>query len=533
MNFLPLHAEKSVLRLFEDIGTLVALKASLLYRHGEWDQLASMRVDPKMYSDPDSYWRDATTVSIIRKLEDLPTTINRKVVAEESFLACEKECFRTNVRLLPYLSPGLPDTEVGVVSFIRRARKICRMILGRPPELNTLGRHGPGSTFSDRGSLSTIPDKMSSVPTFTPDSWPFLFEWAGTAWASACANSGRSPQRVEGNRFTTVPKDCTKNRGIAIEPSINIFFQLGAGGVIRRRLRRFGIDLEHGQDIHRRVACEASIKRHLATIDLSSASDTVSSNLVKLLLPPDWFEYLDDLRSKKTLFRGKWHVLEKFSSMGNGFTFELETLVFLTLILALDPALKAGENVYVYGDDIIVPVSSTKDVIAMLSFFGMTTNKSKTYVEGPFRESCGGDYFDGVDVRPLYLKKSPNEPQQMIAFANGLRSLMIYPSRRHVVMRAWKTVLDGIPSHIRSLRGPSDLGDLVIHDDEAYWAPKVRHSIRYFRCYRPARYRKVPWKVFDPDVILATALLMVPNTPGGIIPRDAVLGYKIGWVACS
>lgn len=533
MNFLPHSVEKSVLRFFEDLGTLSALKVLILIRHNEWDQLANLRIDPRSYSDAESYWRDAAAVSLLRKLDCLPTTINRKAVAEESFLASERICFQTNLRLLPYLSPGLPDTVEGVHAFILRVRKICKQILGHVPELNLSGRHGPGSTFSDRGPLSTVPDKMSSVPTFTPEAFPFLFEWVGTAWASACANSGRSPISVSGNRFTTVPKDATKDRGIAIEPSINIFFQLGAGSVIRDRLRRFGIDLEHGQYVHRRVACEASLSGELSTIDLSSASDTVSRNLVKLLLPPSWFEYLDDLRSHKTLFKGRWFLLEKFSSMGNGFTFELETLIFLAISLAISPDHKAGKNVFVYGDDIIVPSASSKDVIAALSFFGMSVNKAKTFLDGPFRESCGGDYFNGVDVRPHYLKKAPNEPQQLIALANGIRSLMINQSRRHALMRTWRTVLDGIPLDIRSLRGPSDLGDLVIHDDESHWRYKVRNSIRYFRVYRPARFRQVAWSNFKPDVILATALLMVPNTRGGIIPRGGVLGYKLGWVACS
>jgi hypothetical protein len=381
--------------------------------------------------------------------------------------------------------------------------------------------------------LATIPDKMSSAPTITPDAWPFLFEWAGTLWSKATASSGRSPLFVPGNRFTTVYKDCTKDRGIAIEPSLNIFYQLSVGRKMRNRLRAWGIDLEHGQDIHRWVACEASKDGSLATVDLSNASDTICSNLVKLVLPPSWFEILDDLRSKKTLFKGRWFVLDKFSSMGNGFTFELETLIFLCLILALDPAHKAGDNVFVYGDDIIIPSGSFKAVDAMLKFLGMTPNQKKVFSDGSFRESCGGDYFDGVDVRPHFLKSSPNEPQQLIAFANGIRRQMTSDTRRRVLLRTWLTILDGIPSSIRELRGPVSLGDLLIHDDEVRWRPRWRSSIRYFQVYRPAKFRKVSWKHFRPEVILASALLGVPYGGGGVIPRDAVLGYRVGWVASS
>jgi hypothetical protein len=356
-------------------------------------------------------------------------------------------------------------------------------------------------------------------------------------WAKACASSGKEVSFVPGNRFTTVPKDCEKDRGIAIEPSINVFYQLGYGRVIRRRLKDSGIDLTNGQDIHRRLAREASIRGHLVTLDLSNASDTICRNLVKLLLPRKWFTVLNDLRSKKTEFRGRWHVLEKFSSMGNGFTFELETLIFLGLLLGLsrsDHKLLPGKNVFVYGDDIILPSEYSKDVVPMLSFFGLTVNKRKTFVDGPFRESCGGDYFLGEDVRPYFLKELPNEPQQLISMANGIRALAKDSKvRSRVIARAWLCILDALPSNIRSLRGPSDLGDLCVHDDEERWQFRWRHGIRYIKVYRPARYRKVSWSNFRPDVTLASAVYGVPWGNGGIIPRNSLASYKIGWVPRS
>lgn len=543
--FLDRQVEKAILRVFEDLASPGSLKAAILLRAGDWDQLASCRVDPGNYIEADSYWRDATALSLLRKCVDLPSTFDRKAVAEAGFLKCEADCLRANIRLEPYLHPNM-DVNAGVSSYIRKVRKIIRRILGPCPD-NVPGRFGPGATYGDRGRLTTIPDKMSSRPSLTPDAWSFHFPWSGTLWASACASSGKEVIFIPGNRFTTVPKDCEKDRGIAVEPSINVFFQLGYGREIRKRLLRSGINLTEGQDIHRRVACEASIRGHLATFDLSNASDTVCRNLVKLLLPRDWFSVLDDLRSKKTEFRGSWHLLEKFSSMGNGFTFELETLIFLGLVLGLerDICLTPGVNVFVYGDDIIVPSEISKDVMHMLEFFGMSVNKRKTFVDGPFRESCGGDFFDGVDVRPHFLKESPCEPQQLISLANGFRRLSkSAPNRSSCFLRGWLSILDALPNTIRQCRGPEDLGDLLVHDDKERWQFRWRSSIRYFRVYRPARYRKVSWGNFRPDVTLASALYGVPSGtqngpvgsrkgPGGIIPRDSVAGYKLGWVPSS
>jgi len=545
--------KKAILTLFEDLSTPVSQKAFKLLEAGEWDQLASMEVDPHNYSDSESYWRDATAASLLRKCQDLPTSFDRKAVAYENFFKSEVSCLRTNSRLNQYLPPEM-GFHTDVHEFFSRARKICGDILGRVPDSSLTrvqGRFGPGATFGDRGRFTTIPDKMSSRPTFTQGAIFHLVPWTGTLWASACSSSGKYPTPVKGNRFTTVPKDCRKDRGIAVEPSINLFYQLGYGRIIRSRLKeRARIDLAKGQDIHRALAREASIRGHLCTLDLSNASDTVCTSLVKLVLPPDWFDVLNQLRSPMTHVNGKWVLLEKFSSMGNGFTFELETLIFLCLILALDPSgqkLVSGTNVFTYGDDILCPTEYSEAVISCLKFCGFELNMKKSFTSGPFRESCGGDFFEGVDVRPHFLKEFPCEPQQLISFANGIRRHHDLNGRGYFVYRSWRGVLDCIPRPIRECRGPEILGDLVIHDSKERWLSRQRAGIRYFRVYRPARFRKVSWSNFRPEVVLASACYgagdggisfinsrgLLSTTAEGIIPRDAVSGYKTGWVAYS
>lgn len=540
-DVLPRDVENIALTLCEELASPVALSVAILIKYREYDQLASKQVDPMQYNCDRRFYADNTAVAFLRKCEGLPTSFDRKAKAVENFWSGERDCFRTNLRLSHYVDSQLNADSTDVVErVIVSARKKIKQILGPAPDLFR-GRFGPGATFGDRGQLTTVPDKMSSRPTLTPDALPFLFQWAGTAWASACASSEKRPEFVRGNRFTTVPKDCMKNRGIAVEPSVNLFYQLGLGRAVRTRLRAAGIDLQFGQDIHRRVAREASIRGHLATIDLSNASDTVCFNLVKLLLPPTWFELLSMLRSPKTYVEGKWILLEKFSSMGNGYTFELETLVFLALSLVATEAsgviATPGLNVHTFGDDIIVPTEAAENVLAVLRYFGMSANKSKTFVTGPFRESCGGDFFNGVNVRPFFLKDLPYEPQHFIAMANGVRRMAFtdhQPNYRDaLIRRAWFRILDAIPSDIRRLRGPEGLGDLVIHDDQQNWSTRVRHCIRYIRCYRPARFTRVGWEHFKPDVVLATALYGVGDGLLVVTPRDAVVGYKKGWVPYS
>jgi len=350
------------------------------------------------------------------------------------------------------------------------------------------------------------------------------------------------PEVVRGNRFTTVAKDALKDRGICIEPSINVFFQLAIGREIRRKLGKVGIDLDDGQARHRQVARDASKTGALCTIDLSSASDTVSRNLVKYFLPDHWYQVLESLRSPFTKIDGRDCYLEKFSSMGNGFTFELETLIFLGLSVVATEAAGVtpliGENVLVFGDDIIAPSEASRGLLAILRYCGFTPNERKTFVTGVFRESCGGDFFNGTPARAHYVEEYPHDPASWISLANGLRRVAVqyYDSDYELgfVRRAWFCALDAIPSDIRRLRGPVALGDAVIHDVPQHWVVKTQHWIRYVRGYVPIR-KAIPLERWDEGTVLASALYGVPST--GPIPRkqgeEAVDGYRIRWIAHS
>ena len=548
----PGDLEKVYVSLLDALATPLAERCKTLVKTRRWDELVSIKVRPSAYDDPESYFRDAAAVSFIRKCESLPTTVDRKLVAEDNFLLAEQQCRRSNERLAIHFLEGALDREDGQIGtpegacsrLIAEARKEMAKLLGKVPS-DLKGRFGPGATYGDRGQLTTVPDKMSSRPTLTSSALWWLFPWSSTAWAKACAADGREVESVRGNRFTTVPKDCTKDRGIAVEPSVNLFYQLALGRAMRNALKRHcNIDLTHGQAIHRRVAREASTHGCFATLDLSNASDTICTNLVKLLLPRKWWELVSSLRSPRTLFREKWVRLEKFSSMGNGFTFELETAVFLSVILAvrnlrsvrepLEALVEPGRDVFVYGDDIIIPTDYAQDVISALTYCGFSINKDKSFVDGHFRESCGGDYFKGVDVRPFFLKEYPDEPQDWISIANGIRRMAIFNGSftlgRSCLLRPWFVALDSIPTHIRRIRGPEAFGDIVIHDDEEKWQTRKRGSVWYVRAYRPAKFRRISWSHWKPDVQLAAALYGTGTGREGITPRDAVLGYKVGWV---
>ncbi len=537
--------------LMEGLDTPRSLAVKLLTQAGEWDQLANLKLDPGSYTDADSYWRDSMATELLRKCADFSNESELATSTFNKWLWAEGQCKKTNQRLaffdLPV--PCLTDVEVRIYRVLRDMRKIVRDVIGPRPPQYLPGRFGPGATVSDPSRMTSIPDKINSIPTFTPNAWLELFPWFGTAWASAAFRLGRRPKSVRGNTYFTVPKSATSLRACAKEASVNGYYQLGVGSFLKGCLRKAGLDLFEGQEIHREMARIASLNGDFATVDLTSASDTLASSLVKLVLPPDWFEHLDRLRSPFTKVGQKWYRLEKFSSMGNGYTFELETLIFYAIIKALRPELSAGVNLFVYGDDIIVPTESARDVVAALKYFGFTPNTKKTFLEGNFRESCGGDFFNGTSVRAAYVSELPYEPHHFISLANSLRRAceeagVVSPGRFARIKRAWFKSLDCIPSDIRRLRGPKDLGDLVVHDTCERWITRSRNSIRYVRSYRPKMTHRVRWEGFPYDVQFAAALYGVPtNLPtkvGQPYPREILVGsrqsvvsYKVGWTPFS
>ena len=203
-----------------------------------------------------------------------------------------------------------------------------------------------------------------------------------------------SLSEVKGNVLFTVPKKTDIDRCACKEPDINMFLQKGVGNHIRSRLRKHAINL-NDQSRNRRLAQEGSVALgQLATIDLSSASDSISIEVVRLLLPNEWFEYLNDIRSHFTEIDGENHRLEMFSSMGNGFTFELESLIFFVLCRAVQYFTGTPGVLSVYGDDIVLPSEIFYDAEFVLRKFGFSVNSDKSFHTGPFRESCGGHCHD-------------------------------------------------------------------------------------------------------------------------------------------
>lgn len=535
-------------QVYATLNTPRSLALLILLRNGEWDQLVAMRVDPRNYLEGPwgarAFASDSQATDFLRKSPLLGTERGRRESAEKTFSVCEEQCFATNqfLRLLEFPSIHESVAETAYRGILSRARKIARRILGPVPD-DIEPSFGPGTSFELKGAaFSTLPDKLTIIPTATPECLD-VFEhyfWP-SSWGRERLELGLPlPGTSRGNRFSTVPKDSTTHRGICIEPLGNLWIQLGIGRYLKRRLSNVGISVaktsapacpiqrlqsarsvEDGQVAHRRMARLGSLDDRWATIDLSNASDTVAFELVRAVLPPDWFRLLCSARSPFTFFRGKWHRLEKFSSMGNGFTFELETLLFACLISATT-GLKVGQELFVYGDDILVPGTAAHDTLAVLRMSGFTPNPSKSFHCGPFRESCGGDFFSGYPVRSYFSKGTLESPLEWVAMHNSLLE-RLGPAGQGALER----IVREIPTPLR-LFGPSHLGDIVLHGRRPR-AVIRRDQIAYIHAIR-TQSTSIPLDRWG-SLHLTAALLGCAST--GVNPRGRVTGWSKHLVSVS
>lgn len=361
--------------------------------------------------------------------ENTDSAETREHRAIVKWLGVEQLNQRTNLRLFQ-TDPYFYGVGFGH-DILRKAAKLIKRTIGpMPPEgLLERGSFSGGATTSVKRSVGTLARKFTGNRDVTPDAWEVLKDVLPEFKVWTLYEPGvDTPRLVKGNVLFTVPKTALIDRVACKEPDYNIFAQKAVGDHIRDRLRkRAKIDL-NDQSINRRLAYQGSVSGKLATIDLSSASDSVTTGLVSLLLPFEWFRLLDALRCPKTFIKGRSHVNAMFSSMGNGFTFELESLIFWAIAHVVRGTTRSFGEVSVYGDDIIVPTSCAGVLIQILSWVGFRTNVKKTFYKGPFRESCGGHYYGGLDVTPFYVRAPIRDISDLILFLNQYRRWLIITS---------------------------------------------------------------------------------------------------------
>lgn len=292
--------------------------------------------------------------------------------------------------------------------------------------------HGPGAVAerlrgNSKFDLRTWPARLESEFSFS------VFGIPNPRYhevVDVCCNV-QFPERDEESpsRVILVPKTAKAPRVIAAEPAALQYMQQGLMRILVPALEQDPVcgpmigftDQGPNQDMARR----GSIRNDLATLDMSEASDRVSLRQVLSLLRnfPNSERAFRAVRSEKAvLASGEVINLRKFASMGSALCFPAEAMCFLSAIfigiersmlrrgclrarLTRRDVLSFHGRVRVYGDDIIVPVDCVRDVIEVFHSLGWKTNVSKSFWNGNFRESCGGDFFGGQDVTPVRVRR--------------------------------------------------------------------------------------------------------------------------------
>lgn len=344
----------------------------------------------------------------------------RKQAAIQKWKAVEERNHAFSQEFLA-VDPGfniLP--RVAMTTFVKFARRLVANVLGELTDTIVLGNFSGGASTSRTRRTSEKSGKFVGMADITESAMPFVDVIHREAPLLRQCGAFYSLREVESAILFTVPKNAEIDRCACKEPDINMFLQKGVGKHIRRRLLSVGQNL-NDQSINRALAREGSISGSLATIDLSSASDTINTVVVKALLPEDWFEYLNSIRSHSVVVEGETIRTAMFSSMGNGFTFELESLLFWSLMKSVSYFRGNRGVVSVYGDDIVVPSEDYESYLWVLARFGFIPNAKKSFGTGFFRESCGGHFYAGEDVTPFYLRKPPVLLTDLIRVCNQLR----------------------------------------------------------------------------------------------------------------
>jgi len=360
----------------------------------------------------------------------------RKRAALRGYVQCEKDVRLNDAKLAPIDFEDF--RRVSSLLFGNMFSKIDREVYN----LELVPKHGPGSTA----------DRLSGNAKYDQREWTARLEAIFPAGEFLLPNWRYYDQLDEIDilepgeerpvKVILVPKTMKTPRVIAMEPTCMQYAQQALRSAfydyvkVDKTLNRM-IGFED-QEPNQLLAQKGSSDGSLATLDLSEASDRVSNQLVRTMFANHrWLNAaIDATRSRKADVDGQTIRLAKYASMGSALCFPIEAMVFLTLVfLGIEKARESRTpltraeieslslKVRVYGDDIIVPVEYVSSVITTLENFGSQVNRGKSFWNGKFRESCGKEYFDGLDVSIVKVRQAWPSSRLDVQAVNSLVSL--------------------------------------------------------------------------------------------------------------
>lgn len=500
--------------------------------------------NPKDYPLPNHYRHDSQAYAFIGKNVLFSNEENLVPELVSTFFEQEKKNSLVNNRFTF-------DTYDPILDQVKR--NVLRLIGSQPKFVKCYENYfladsfnyGPGSSYFFKGNLVNPWDKIKKGKvTLTTGCVPI--------WKHLTENTPFHDKEIliiEQDTFDFVPKNFKSLRTIAVGNCGNGIVQRVLGKALNHKLKRF-FDLSKRPMVHKEVVRICSSTRSHATIDIKNASNSMCTNVVKKVIPPIWFDYLNKARHHRTQIGEMVHDLSLFSSMGNGFTFELESILFYAILMTLPNnkllEMRPGEipgtnaivgDISIFGDDIICRAEDVPLLTQRLKHFGFEVNTQKSFWgESWFYESCGADFFAKADVTPYYLngKVSRSNLQSLYGQCNTilLASYALYfehPNQSRFA-RAYSKALKLIPKKFR-IYGPyyeRDKMDELKNDSWLFKEPGYySHSARTESqlSFHP-RMRKIslPIAGYDDEVI---AYGLLSGDSSGAVVRRCVTGGNI------
>jgi len=436
--------------------------------------------------------------------DDVSGAADRDRRCFERFAIAEQMCLEANLRIRRY-ELGLETIDPDVEFVLKRARNKISHWLGKHDleEISSNMAWGPGSSTRVKRSEGKAYFKFSGVPECTINNRHMGIavvnhneQWATRLSYMAkhstvdahvsprlrfneivCVDPGNKnglgfyrrplivPKIVLGGKIITVLKNSETNRTIEQQPDLNMYVQKGYGNTFRERLKDIGLDLNTQQ--RNQVAAWLAQLLGLSTIDLSMAIDCICAALVRFLFPPQWYHGMEQCRTPQgSLPSGKIIYYQKFSSMGNGLTFEMESMIFYAILQACLEAYELEDTLHAtFGDDLIIDRRAADLLIATLKWCGFKVNIDKSDIDGPFHESCGMHYFMSCDVTPFYVRKPVSCKNDAFLFHNNLyrwleRTRLILPQQyAEILKRKLKEIRNLVKGEFAHTFIPDGLGD--------------------------------------------------------------------------
>lgn len=445
------------------------------------DQFRSLALTGKcghlVGESPKQYAAVALANSFLKKFEVSGNRANE--AAAEEFLTANSRCREFDIQV------SCLEDEYLLGEFRRAFSDFCSLVQDECSlaYLFELGNLGPGVNVGTNGASDLYTKLFSSRLTATCGSllaWYKRLVQPIPEWHEGESQRDKEygSELVEGSKVSFAPKQTEISRMICSEPTVNMFFQLGFGRLIEKWLRKvFGVSLETQPDINRELARIGSITGGISTLDLKSASNYLSMTLLRKSSPREFLYWVEKLRSPRTKLSGEWVDLHMASTMGNGFTFPLQTAIFCCVVksvyrlkgIPLKRDIGELRNWGVFGDDIIVETQCVRQVVRLLNLLGFVVNGDKSFSEGYFRESCGADYYQGHPVRGVYLRKLAT-PQDIYSVINRLAR---WSAGQQIPLHRAISWLCARVSRILVPRDEQDDCGIKVPSSLVHWKPKM------------------------------------------------------------